>query len=83
MNNEEMRTITIPYEDYLSLMEAKYEYKNLEGELLYILRTAELSYSKDKLSFNDNTLDKLIKKYYWNEYSRRLNELKKESESEK
>lgn len=82
MNNEEMRTITIPYEDYLSLMETKYEYKNLERELLYILRTSELSYSKDKLSFNDNTLDKLIKKYYWNEYSRRLNELKKESESE-
>lgn len=83
MNSEEMATITIPYDDYLELMEAKYEYKNLEREILYILRTSELSYSKDKLSFNDNTLDKLIKKYYWNEYSRRLNELKKESESEK
>lgn len=81
MNDE--NNITIPYGDYLSLMEAKYEYKNLERELLYILRNYELSYSKDKLSFNDNTLDKLIKKYYWNEYSRRLNELKKESESEK
>ena len=79
MNN----SITIPYDDYLSLMETKYEYKNLERELLYILRTSELSYSKDKLSFNDNTLDKLIKKYYWNEYSIRLKELKKESESEK
>lgn len=83
MNSEEITTITIPYDDYLELMDAKYEYRDIERELLFILRNSELSYSKDKLTFNDNTLDKLIKKYYWNAYKNRLNDLKEESESEK
>lgn len=83
MNSEEMITITIPYDDYLDLMDLKYAYLNLERELLYIIEDSELSYSKDELSMNDITMRRLLKKYYRKDYNNKIEKLKKESESEK
>ena len=78
-----METITIPYADYLDLMDAKYGYKDIERELLFIIEDSELSYSQDELSLNEHPMRKLLKKYFLKEYKEKIKELKKESESEK
>ena len=77
-----METITIPYEDYLDLMDAKYNYRDIERELLFIIEDSELSYSKDELSLNEHPMRKLLRKYFLKEYNQKIKKLKEESESE-
>lgn len=71
-----METITIPYEDYKSLVDKASMYLDITREIRYILRDKTEWNKWSKCLNYQEDIENFIKKYFPNDYEERFNELK-------
>ena len=77
-----METITLKYEDYMTLLEGYTKAKSMELDLEYILNVADYDkYDKD-VSVREGDMRVLLKKYIKDKYDMKLAKLKNEYEKE-
>lgn len=77
-----METITLKYEDYMTLLEGYTKAKSMELDLEYILNVADYDrYDKD-VSVKEEDMRILLKKYIKDKYDIKLTRLKCEYEKE-
>lgn len=73
-----METITLKYEDYMTLLEGYTKAKSMELDLEYILNVADYdNYDKD-IRVREDDLRILLKKYIKDKYDMKLAKLKNE-----
>lgn len=77
-----METITLKYEDYMTLLEGYTKAKSMELDLEYILNNADYDKYDTDIRVREDDLRILLKKYVNTKYNMRLAKLKNEYEKE-
>lgn len=78
----ELKSITIPYEDFKEMMDYKSRYENFIMDLEYLISDSELDYYKNDLKIG-GTVRQFAKKYCATSYSNKLRRLNDERENSK
>ena len=66
---------TIPYEEYVSLLNCKITLEAIIGDIRYLVDEAELNYNGEDLLLEDD-IKMLAKKYIRCDYKKRISDLK-------
>ena len=78
----ELKSITIPYEDFKEMMEKTRLYENFIMDLEYLISDSELDYYKKDLEIG-SSVKQFAKKYCSEKYSSKLRQLEYEYEKSK
>lgn len=79
---EKIYEITIAKEEYDNLKYSSFMLEEINKDLLSLIDNAKISYYRDRLIVDDESIEKFLKRYFKTKYEVKFRELKEKEENE-